>query len=91
MANYLKKYGVWEYVLFLFGLSILIKIAYGFITDTIENTAINGIAFLAAVLCIAAPISIVEISKSKGSAIAKIPGKITKIVKSKTSKNGTDE
>lgn len=84
MANIFRKYGIWEYALNIFGLVILVKLAHGFVTDTIENTALNGIALVVAILCLAAPLTIVEIAKNKGNSIKKV-------VQRKPSKNATDE
>ncbi|MBW1297819.1 hypothetical protein [Aquimarina litoralis] len=87
MANIFRKYGVWEYVLFLFGVFILVKLGKGFWNDTIENTVVNFFAFVAAILCIAAPATLVDTAKSKAKSLKDSARKI----RTKPSKNGTNE
>ena len=67
MAKILRKYGVWEWVLFLFGLFILIKLGIDFWNNTLENTMINGIALIVGLLSGGAPATLVEIAKQKVS------------------------
>ncbi len=67
MKNILRKYSVWEYVFFIIGLSILGKITYSFIKDTLENTVLNGIALIVGILLLAAPSTLVEIVKKKAN------------------------
>ncbi len=63
MTNILKKYGVWEYIVFLMGLIILSKLTHSFVTDTLENTTLNVIAFLLGLLLLAAPAKLVDLIK----------------------------
>lgn len=65
MRNVLKKYGVWEYVLFLFGFIVLAKLTYSFVLDELEFSMLNGVALTLGVLFMAAPATIVQIMKKK--------------------------
>lgn len=71
MINYIRKFGVWEYILFASGLLVLGKLTYNFLTDTLENTALNGIAFLVSILMMSAPTFLVKKIKEKASNISK--------------------
>ena len=65
MTNFLKKYGIWEYVLFLSGGIGLGKLTYNFATESLEYSALNGVVFVLSVLLIAAPATVVRAVKSR--------------------------
>ena len=63
--NIFRKYGVWEYVLFLGGFLSFIKLVINYLNDTLENTVLNGIVLLVSVLMMAAPQFLVNKIKEK--------------------------
>ena len=65
MANFLKKYGVWEYLVFVLGAVSLIKIGWLFWTDQLEASFLNGVVFVVSILMVAAPGIIVDAAKRK--------------------------
>lgn len=67
MINYVKKFGVWEYILFLSGLLVISKLTYNFLTDTLEGTAVNLVAFVASVLMMSAPSFLVRKVKEQAT------------------------
>ena len=71
MINYLRKFGIWEYVFAIMGIIILTKLTIDFWTDTLENTALNGIALIVGVLLLAAPRYLVRVIKQKADVISK--------------------
>ena len=67
MINPLRKFGIWEYILFASGLLIISKLTYNFMVDKLEATAVNGIALLVGVLMISAPRFLIRKIKEKTS------------------------
>ena len=71
MINYIRKLGIWEYVFAIMGIVILTKLTINFWNDTLENTALNGIALIVGVLLLSAPRYLVKAIKDKASVITK--------------------
>ena len=71
MINFLRKFGVYEYIFAVIGLTVLLKLTISFWNDTLENTALNGIAFIAGVLLLAAPRFLVRQIKERAAKIKK--------------------
>ncbi len=65
MKNLVKKYRIWEYILQAIGVIVLGKITFEFVNDTLENSVLNGIALVVAVLMLTTPATIVQIAKNK--------------------------
>lgn len=68
--TFLKKYGVWEYVLFLVGLAILGRVVYSIIfadfkTMTWEEIGIITLFFAIGVLAVAKPLAIADYARKK--------------------------
>jgi len=77
--NYIKKFGIWEYIFFGMGLLILGKLTYGFLIDTLEYSKLNLIALIFGVLAISMPVILSNLMKSLFLAIIGIIKKITKL------------
>ena len=69
MINYIRKFGLWEYILFGGCLLIFGKLVYDFRSGNLENTMVNGVALIFSVLFMAAPRIAVKILKDKGNKI----------------------
>jgi len=65
MINYIRRFGLYEYVFFIMGLLVLGKLTYSYLTDTLEYSLLSLIAFLVGVLLLAAPRALVKIIKEK--------------------------
>lgn len=68
--TFLKKYGVWEYVLFLIGVGFLGRVLYSFIIADLKNLTIEEIGimilfFALGALAIAAPLAILDLARKK--------------------------
>ena len=63
--TFMKKYGLWEYVLFFGGLLIFGKLVYQFMTDTIDGDALDGIALVLSILMMGLPLAILEFARKK--------------------------
>ena len=68
--TFLKKYGVWEYVLFLVGLAILGRVVYSIIVAdfkamTWEEIGIITLFFAIGVLAVAKPLAIADYARKK--------------------------
>ncbi|TDQ27619.1 hypothetical protein [Tenacibaculum caenipelagi] len=66
----LKKYGVWEYVVFLVGLGILSRVLYSIIIADFKNMTIEEIGIIIlflslGIIAIAAPLTILEFARKK--------------------------
>jgi len=75
MINYIRKFGFWEYILFFGGFAVFGKLVYSFMSDTLENNMVNGVALIFSVLFMAAPKIAVKIFKDKANSIIRKPDK----------------
>ena len=71
MINYLRRFGVWEYILFIGGLLVFSKLVYNFMTDTLDNNMVNGVGLIVSILMMAAPSFLVKVIKQKANTISK--------------------
>jgi len=68
--TFLKKYGVWEYLLFIVGLAILGRVVYSIIiadfkTMTWEEIGIIILFFALGVLAVAKPLALADYARKK--------------------------
>tara|TARA_R100000789_G_C2945718_1_gene133490 strand:- start:10 stop:255 length:246 start_codon:yes stop_codon:yes gene_type:complete len=68
--TFLKRYGVWEYVLFLIGLGMLGRVLYSVIIADFKNMTIEEIGviilfFALGILAIAAPLTLLDFARKK--------------------------
>jgi hypothetical protein len=68
--TFLKKYGIWEYVLFLVGLAFLGRIVYSVIVADFKNMTWDEISaiilfFALGVLAISRPLAILELGRKQ--------------------------
>ena len=61
--NVFKKYGVWEYFLVIIGMILLSSQTYKYVIDTLEYRPLELIVFLAGVLLVSAPATLVGLVK----------------------------
>ena len=68
--TFLKKYGVWEYVLFIVGLAFLGRVVYSVVIADFKNITWEEIAiivffFSLGVLSVSKPLSILDLARKK--------------------------
>lgn len=70
MVNYIRKFGIWEYILFIMGVILLSKQTYSYVTDNLEFKALELFVFVGGVLLVASPVFLVRLAKKFGGAIS---------------------
>ena len=68
--TFLKKYGIWEYILFLIGLAFSGRVVYSFViadfkTLTLEEIGIMILFLCLGILAFAAPLKLLEFARKR--------------------------
>ena len=68
MIKKFNRYGLGEWIVFIFGVLVLGTQTFRYITNTLEGTTVDGVVFVIAFLCIFVPRTLLQIIKKKTDA-----------------------
>lgn len=63
--TFMKKYGWGEYLLFILGATVLGYQVYSYVTNSLEGSALDGVAFVCGVFCVLAPMTLLDFARKK--------------------------